>query len=405
MNRSQVFFYVNSFVTLLAGNMFNYGMIILTRSVPASDALTGTAFLGVFGPTLLLGFYAGVLLDRLPRKLVLHTAQGIMFLNMLLFAFLLRYGFDEAQHAWLFISSSVVHGIALAFIVPSRFALIGNLFSPEQTGRATILLNILLLTAFGGAPFLTGLVRQSSAFPTVFGTIGLLFLAGYLALIPVRVERTFPPKSVGTLHELRVGLSFIFQKKIVLELLLATFFGLFIVGPIQVLLPEFARTVLLLGEAERGAFMGCLGAGLLVGGILARTLDASGHRGWIILAGILATGTTIGSLSYLADAPGAALLMALAGVAGGALSTLIPAAIQMETPDHVRGRVMSIYSMLFQATPALSGFAMGLFSESQGLIPAIFFSGLATASAALFCMVALRQLRTYGRAVLPASLS
>ena len=404
MNRSQGLFYVNSFVTLLAGNMFNYGMIILTRSVTASDALTGTAFLGVFGPTLLFGFYAGVLLDRMPRKLVLHTAQGVMFLNMLVFAFLLLYGFSEAQHAWLFISSSTVHGVALAFIVPSRFALIGNLFKPEQTGRATILLNILLLTAFGGAPFLTGLVRQSASFPIVFGVITLLFLFGYLALIPVKVQRAFPERSVGALHELRVGLSFILEKKIVLELLLATFFGLFIVGPIQVLLPEFARSVLLLGEAERGAFMGCLGVGLLIGGVLARTLDASGHRGWIILMGILATGGTIGTLSYLSDASGAALMMGLAGVAGGALSTLIPAAIQMETPDHIRGRVMSIYSMLFQATPAISGFSMGLFSQSQGLIPAIFFSGLVTIGAAVFCMVALRQLRTYGRVPLADSI-
>ena len=69
-----IFFYLNSFLTLLIGNMFVYAMIIYSRAVTGSDAVTGFVYAGNLIPPLLLGMYAGTVIDRFKRKRVVMIA-------------------------------------------------------------------------------------------------------------------------------------------------------------------------------------------------------------------------------------------------------------------------------------------------------------------------------------------
>jgi hypothetical protein len=90
------------------------------------------------------------------------------------------------------------------------------------------------------------------------------------------------------------------REPLILSLLAATFVGLFLVGPLQVLLPEFSKSRLGLGEAERGSLMTILGVGLLAGGGLAQFLSHKMPRGLMIIAGALAAGLSMLMIPWLA---------------------------------------------------------------------------------------------------------
>ncbi|MFO1524753.1 MAG: hypothetical protein U1F16_02135 [Turneriella sp.] len=84
------------------------------------------------------------------------------------------------------------------------------------------------------------------------------------------------------------GLRYVRREPLIISLLVATYIGLFLVGPLlQVLLPEYSRSRLNLGEAERGSLMTVLGVGLLAGGGLAQFLPTP-WRGRAIILGATA---------------------------------------------------------------------------------------------------------------------
>lgn len=388
-----VLFYINSFLTLLAGNMFNYAMVILARSLTGSDGFTGLVFLGLYGPTLFLGLYAGILLDRHNRKNFLYITQFVFIANCVAFAACIAAGALDFETRWLVVLSAVVHGCSLAFLIPGRFAFVGNLVGSDHAGRVTIVLNILVITAFGSAPILVGLLKSFVSYDTVFLLIGAGFVIAYLFLPPIRALIHRPPEHAV---ELREGLRYILNEKLVLELLIFSVIGFFVVGPIQVLLPEFARTNLGLGEGGRGAFMSMLGAGLFTGGVVARVFHRNSRRGSLILLCTFLAGVFVASIAGATSVFAASGFLALAGIFGGVLSTLIPAAIQDQTPDRYRGRVMSVYSMVFLAAPALSGVSMGLVADRHGLVTAILWAGVLVAVATVVCTPLLGRLRRHG---------
>lgn len=390
-----IFFYLNTFLTLLIGNMFTYAMIIYSRAITGSDAITGFVYAGNLVPPLILGMYAGTVIDRFNRKRVVMVAQTTFVYTGAAMVFLtLQQAFAVSD--LLLISVMLVNGIGLSFIIPGRMALLGDLFEQQHIPRESMKIHIMIMVGFGLAPFVVGFLRQHFAWHVVFATIGILYGAAMLLLIPLRTEPHRRQHTGETAwHSLVAGLRYVKREPLILSLMVATFMGLFLVGPLQVLLPEFSKTRLGLGEAQRGSLMTVLGVGLLFGGGLAQFLAHRMRRGIMIVLGAVASGISMLLIPWLAAPAPVALSLALSGIFGGLMGTLIPAAIQQATVDGARGRVMSIYNIVFQTSVAIA--AIGLSHLSKHTSPAFAFEvgGWFIIVGALSCLLLkpLRQLR------------
>jgi MFS family permease len=115
-------FYLSCLLAFTAGHMVNYSVIMYAQDVIGSDLLSGIGFGLCFGPPLVLGWYAGVLCDRLAPGRLIHAAQALFVLAALLL---------WAGHAWLpdasarvptLVIAAALAGAGWSFVSPARMA-------------------------------------------------------------------------------------------------------------------------------------------------------------------------------------------------------------------------------------------------------------------------------------------
>ncbi|RHX81343.1 MFS transporter [Leptospira yasudae] len=391
--KSLLFFYANTGVTLLAGNMLNYSLIIYSLDITGSQTFAGSIFFANVLPTILFSFFVGAILDRYSRLKILYLFQTNYILSALIIGILIATGRMNYDLRWILILLAAYNGLALTFMIPGRLTLLGNLVDAKDTGKATMMLNILIIVGFGLAPMIVGLIKQKQDWDILFYTIAALYLFGYLFLILVKIRETVSVEKETIWEGLKTGLLFLKSEKVSVELLILTAFAIFMVGPLQVVLPQFAKNILLLNEQGRGLYMGTLGLGLFIGGIGARLLHDRFHRGYVMLGATFLTGIIALAIANSPNAFLSAALLLTTGILGGLLSALIPSTLQLITPDGVRGRVMSFYSLIFQTTPALAGLLTGRLADLYGQSWSLGFSGIFILISAIFCSISFSKLR------------
>uniref|UniRef100_UPI0035ADAF25 MFS transporter n=1 Tax=Piscinibacter sp. TaxID=1903157 RepID=UPI0035ADAF25 len=212
------------------------------------------------------------------------------------------------------------------------------------------------------------------------------------ALLAVRTRAS------GRVHgalvaEVREGLAAVAARPLLRELMLAATTGYLAMGPMTVLLPKLASTRLGLAELQRGAFLGALALALIAGGLLALTRRA--HHGRSILVATGVAGVALASLGLVGTAGAALALLAAVGMAGGLALSLIVAGIQAQAPDALRGRIVSLYTIVSQVVPAASGVAAGALVQAFGVGTALLACGALLAAATAANAVWMRALRMH----------
>lgn len=364
-------FFMASFLSLLAGNAItSYGLVVLSHALSGSNVFAGSVFLVNVLPILILTPLAGAWLDRYPRRPLLLAAHALQLAAAAALAGGLALGLVYAGNRSPLLVIAAFNGLALVIVQPGRYALLGQLVSAATLARATSVLNFLMIVGFAGAPALVGVIRARYPWSTVFAAIAMLFLISIACLLYVPARSGLNTQQ-SSLHALAKGLRFAKNDLSVRHLLMFSVIAMLPLGPVQVLVPEFLRSTLYLGEQGRGVLMAAMGAGLLVGGATAAALSSERVRGWVVISA-----TLIGSLALLALGPQrlpltVALTLGAIGISGGLVASLVPATLQTWTPDHFRGRIMSLYSVAFQGTPALAGVMAGYGADRWGVAHAL----------------------------------
>ncbi len=390
-----VTFYIACLFALVGGNaLTSYGMIILAHSLNPADSFVGLVFMVNYLPPLFLTLYAGVQLDRRSRRRMIVLAQMFYIVSAFGLTLVLATGLLTADTSMLLLVAACLNGTALALAQPARMAMLGDLVAHAQIGRATVVLNLLMILAFGLAPVIVGGLREVLDWAPTFAILGGLLVVSNLILSALPVDEHIAAQA-NQPGRLREAARYVRSEPELLQLIAISVAALFLLGPLQVLVPEFARTHLRLGEAARGALMGTLGVGLLLGGIVSGVLERRRRRGLYILGGTAVAGIAGAILGSSTDTATTGGLLLLLGIAGGVVGSLIPACIQSRTPNYLRGRVMSFYTLSFQATPALGGLAMGAVADVAGIGSSLRSAGILVFVLATVGTLSLTTLRRY----------
>ena len=359
-------FYLSCLAAFTAGHMVNYAVIIYAQEVIGSDLLSGIGFGLCFGPPLLLGWYAGVLCDRLaPGRLIL-AAQMVFIVAALLLWFADRSVAEPGSRVpWLVLAAALT-GVGWSFVAPARMAALGQVASADELKPASVIFNLLVMFGFGLGPLLIAVMRRNFGWPGVFcGAVVLLALASVM-LLGVHTRRS------GKVHEpvateIRQGLAAVRANPLLAQLMVAAMAGYLAMGPMTVLLPKLAATRLGLSELQRGYFLGTLALSLIAGGIVALALARRAHHGRAILAGTVLAGVLLAALGGAHSPAVAVVLLCGVGIAGGFALSLIVAGIQAQAPEALRGRVVSMYTIISQVVPAASGVVAGALVQGFGV--------------------------------------
>ncbi|MCO5125239.1 MAG: MFS transporter [Rhizobacter sp.] len=359
-------FYLSCLLAFTAGHMVNYSVIMYAQDVIGSDLLSGIGFGLCFGPPLVLGWYAGVLCDRLAPGRLIHAAQALFVLAALLL---------WAGHAWLpdasarvptLVVAAALAGAGWSFVAPARMATLGQIASVADLKPASVLFNLLVMLGFGLGPVMIALARRGFGWPGVFLGAAALFVLSSVALLGVRTrgsDRVHQPVPV----EIREGVSAVAAKPLLLQLMIAAMAGYLAMGPMSVLLPKLASTRLALDELGRGAFLGTLALSLIVGGLVALVTARRVHNGRLVFGATIVAGLALATLGSVSTVGTAVALLCTVGIAGGLALSLIVAGIQAQAEEATRGRVVSMYTIISQVVPAASGVAAGALTQAFGV--------------------------------------
>ena len=344
--------------------------------------LTGSSvLLGVLGfvgqiPIFLLSPLAGLAADRWPRQRVVIATQTASMLLAFILAALTMTG---RIRVWEIIGLATLLGIVNAFDVPARQS-----FMIEMVGREDLLNAIALNSSmFNGArvagPAIAGVLVAVVGEGWCFFLNGLSYLAVIAGLFLMRIEKL---KAVhdgaAPLEKLREGIRFARHTKPIRALLVLVAIVSFMALPFSVLMPIFAVQILHGGASAYGWLMGAVGVGAMFGA-LALAMRAQ-LRGLGTVVAYSATGLGA-SLVLFSASRWFWISFAILVVSGFTMMMQFTATntlIQAMVPDQLRGRVMSLYSMMFLGMTPFGSLLAGWVADRVGSPVTVAIGGLAS---------------------------
>jgi len=348
-----------------------FGWLVLTLT-DSPFYLGLTAFFRAL-PMLVVSPFGGVLADRLDRRQILLQSQlGTAVISGGL-AFLVAIG---QARPWHLLVASFLMGAAMAVNMPARQAMVGQLVTREQLPNAIALNSMSMNSSRVIGPALAG------GLIGIIGIGGCLFLhAGAYLWSVVNVVQIKVPAvtrraaSASVVQNLIEGFRYCYEQKSVFGMLLmAVLVSVFGMQYMQ-LLPALARDVLGMGADGFGLLMTATGAGAIAGSVFIAASSARSARGTFLLVSAIAYGASLCVLSFVRAPALAMLLLAFAGASSAVLMALNQTIIQQVVPDHLRGRVMSVYLFTFGLMP-LGTLPAGWIAEIHGTPVSIFLGGL-----------------------------
>jgi MFS family permease len=341
-------------------------------------------------PLVVFQLLAGVLADRTSRRRLLLVTTTLTSSTLLLAFGLIVLGLARVPHLLVLAALSSTFR---AFDEPSRMSLVPQLIDREQLPNAIALGSIPWQAGRMIGPSITGILI--AAFGGTVG-FGLAAIASCTALalysrLDVR-EEIKPGDGRRVLAQLVEGLSFVGHNFVFTSLIsLALFNALFGLSYIT-LLPVYADTYFGMGSTGYGLLSAAHGAGSMLGTLIIATAAQRILRPGVVM---LCAAASMGlALMTFSRSPGMGLafpMLALTGFCSTFYLTHVTTIIQTKVPDHLRGRVLSLYSLCWNLLP-LGGLLAGALAAAVDARFAVLVGGALVAANALVLLTS-RRLR------------
>jgi MFS family permease len=346
---------------------------LVYRLTGSSVLLGAVGFTSQF-PVLLIAPFAGHAADRYRRRTLIITTQTASLLQAFLLAGLVLTGTVRVWH--LFVLAATL-GVINGFDVPARQSFIVHMVGRED------LMNALALNAsiYNGArivgPAVAGILVAKIGEGWCFFANGVSYIAVLAGLLMMRVTETPRPAGDSPLKSIQEGFRYSISTRPIRSLFLLLALASIAAMPYVVLMPIFAAEVLHGDSRSMGMLFGATGVGAIIGlMVLASRPGVKGLSRWVMWGaigfGISLMAFSLSRTLWLSMAlllpVGAFMLVHMSGT-----NTLI----QSMVPDRLRGRVMSVYAMMFQGMAPFGALLAGFLGDHLGAPAAVMISGAA----------------------------
>ncbi len=346
----------------------NWLVLDLTRS---SFYLGLDSFLGEL-PLLLFTLLGGVVADRYNRRRLLMGSQYVQMACAAALMVLVYAGVVRISHI---LALSFLAGTAQAFGGPAYQSLIPGLVPKDHLPNAIALNSIQVNLARVIGPLVAGAtlawlgawLGQSAGTAACFGLNALSFIAVIAGLSMLRTRQGPSHGDKDLLAELRGGLSFVRARRPLMALPALAFASTFLGLPLLTFLPVIARDVFQQGVGLYSTMLAFSGAGAVTGALVVAWLGRHARMGrTLLVAQALFGGFMMAFAASRTLWLSCALLFCGSALLIVVLS-MLTSLVQLIAPDHMRGRVMSIYMMAFRGGTPLGSLAVGY---AASLVPA-----------------------------------
>jgi len=325
-------------------------------------------------PVIIFSLIGGAVADSRNRRTVLFITQTIAALLALTLGLLTQFGQITIWHIY---AITALQAVAIAFDGPSRQALVPNLVPAKDLPNAFSM----TFTAFQAGsvigPALSGVVIALAGQSAVYYINAFSFISVVIALVMIGdVPQTISEKMAGiSMESIREGIHFILSRPVILSSMLLDFVATFFASA-NTLLPIIATGILHVGVVEYGYLSAAQAVGAVLVALVISQVRNLRRQGQLFLGAVVVFGIATIIFGLTRSLLIAWLALATTGAADG-VSTIIRNTIrQLQTPDHIRGRMTSVNQIFFQGGPQLGEMEAGTVAQFFGAPFAVISGGI-----------------------------
>lgn len=377
-NRNYRLFWTGQIVSQAGTWMQRVAQAWLVLRLTDSPLALGTVTTVQFLPILCFSLFGGVLADRMPKRRLLITTQSLAMLQSLLLAVLVSTGTVQLWHVYIL---AAMLGISNAVDQPARQSFVVEMVGQDDLPNAVALNSTQFNVARLVGPALGGLTIAWVGVAGCFYLNSVSFSAVLAGLLLMRPSELYAPRHTPSrgpvFREIGEGLRYaVTTPDIALVLLLMAVLGTFGYN-FTVILPLIAKYVLHAGPEGFGLLTSAMGLGSLFAALGIAYQGKATRRTLFIGSSAFSALLFLVALSswWVVTLP----LVAVLGVASITFTATANTRLQLIAPPHLRGRIMSLYALLFAGTTPIGSLVVGTLADHGGV-------QMAVAVMAVICM-------------------
>ncbi|GAA0782418.1 MFS transporter [Hathewaya limosa] len=376
-HRNFQYFWFGQCISLIGTWMQNTGQSWLVLTLTNSPFLLGLVNALQFTPVLIFSLFSGVIIDRFSKKKILLFTQSAFAILALTLTLLVCTGKTKYWHVLIL---ATLLGCISTIDMPTRQSFMIELVGKEDLMNAISLNSVV----FNGAKIIGPAV--SGIFINYFG-MTLCFLINALSFIPVIygitkiqvIEKKPSKKSDLTiLSDIKDGLIYIKNKKILINVaFLAAVVSAFLMN-FNVMIPLLSKDVLQKGSKEYGFLMSLMGLGSFIGALVQVMKSKKGPKKILLYISSISGSLILILVGLNKNIILDGILLLLVGFFNICFCTTANSEMQLNSSDEYRGRVMSVYSLVFGGLTPIGSLFSGILSNNIGVLPTFITSGVIT---------------------------
>ncbi len=382
------YFWTGHMVSLIGTWMQTSAQSWLVLEITDSPLLLGLLGVAQFTPVLLFSLVAGVFVDRFPkRRLLLYTqtiSMGLAFvLAILIFSGQVAY--------WQVFIVSLSLGIIKTIDIPARQSFMTELVGKENLLNAIALNSTVFNLARIVGPVLSGVMMGWVGAGWCFFINGVTFLAVLAGLWKIKVpDKMIQNKRRNWVPDMLAGLRYVFRnRELTQTIALLAIVSVFAMN-YSVLVPVLAKNQLNLDASGYGFLMASLGVGSVIGALSLASNSRKGIRkGFMRILPVL-TAVLFIITGFVKQFWLAMVLVAGIGMSNISFTTTANSSMQVQSDDEYRGRVMSIYALVYTGSSPIGNTFVGWISDAYTVSSAFILSGCITLALMFFLTLILR---------------
>jgi MFS family permease len=375
--------------------MFGLGWLVVQLAIRDGAPHLAPFYLGLVGlaravPGLAFGLFGGVVADRADRRrllIITQTSAAVVAAVLGILTITDRINIVEV------VLISALNSIIFSFDAPTRQAMVPRLVEDKELMSA-IGLNS---AAFNGATLVGPLIGGVLIIPFGVGGLMMINAVTYLAIVGALLLMRPQPAAESTrrlsmLESIREGLSFIREDPVLRWVITLSIATALLTRPYIQLLPAEAQ-FLGVGALELSWLLAASGTGALMGALVTASLGSWRRRGALLVGAALAHGTLLMVFGAQHTVLGAMVFVGLTSLAVMVFLGMANTLMQTRTPDALRGRVMSVHTMVFMGFMPLGQMLLGSIGTLVGINNAFLAGGVAVTLLAGYATIRVTALR------------
>ena len=366
-NRNLTLLWAGQVISQSGDSIYHIGLIWLVLEISGSETVTGLVAMSSYLPAVLLSLHVGIAVDRFNRRKIMLWAD--FFRSVAVLTIPLLYFIGQVSPAWLIIIAFTI-AMSAAFFNPARDAMIPDIVPSDGLLRANSLIQTSWQIALLIGPAIAGGLLHYVGNIHLFTFDSLAYLISFCCILLIREpsSRVLPLKDIQINGEIKEGIHFVTQHRVLMPLLLITIAdNLFIMGPAIVGTPVIVKRELGLGAESYALIQGCYAVGMLIGTALLVVYGKRFSKGKILLWGMILDGLTFIPVFWVNSIQVLAIVIIIHSLAIPMLTVSRASIIQEIVPIHLRGRIFALANMSVLGMSAISAGVSGALIEQIGV--------------------------------------